>query len=139
MAILNMMGNLPSKLFNKEVDYEADTIKLMLLTSSATPNVDVHVYIEDLEGNEVGGTGYTAGGSTLTGKTVSYSESTDTTTFDADDVVWSSSTITARYCVLYDSDSSVILGYADFGVDKSTLGDDFTVTFSSSGIFTSVV
>jgi biotin carboxylase len=44
---------LPSKLFNKEVDFETDTIKLMLLSASSTPNIDTHVYIEDVEGDEV--------------------------------------------------------------------------------------
>lgn len=139
MAAINLMGQLPSKLFNEEVDFESDTIKIMLLTSSATPNVDVHVYIEDLEGAETSGTGYTAGGATLANKSVSYDSGTNTTTFDADNVVWSSSEITARYCVVYDDTSSVIIGYADFGQDKTSNGADFTVNFDASGIFTVVV
>ena len=143
MASVYVMGQLPIKIFNKEVDYEADTIKLMLLSSSATPNVDTHVYLADVEGDEVSGTGYVAGGETLTGKTISYNSGTDTTSFDADDVTWSSSTITARYGILYvdtgDSSTSPIIAYMDFDAEKSSSSGDFTVQFNASGIFTATV
>lgn len=63
-----MYANAFLKVFNKEIDWDSDTIKLMLLTSSHTPNLDTHAYKSDLT-NEVSGTGYTAGGATLASKT----------------------------------------------------------------------
>ena len=139
MASVNVMGYLPSKLFNKEVDFETDTIKLMLLSASSTPNIDTHVYIEDVEGDEVSGTGYDAGGKALTNKTITYDSGTDTTTFDADNVEWETVTIETRYGVLYDEDSSVIIAYLDFDSTQSPSGVDFTVSFNASGIFTATV
>jgi hypothetical protein len=58
--------------------------------------------------------------------------------FDADDVVWTSSTITARGAVLYKDtgtpSTSPLICYIDFGSNKSSNGADFTIQWSSSGI-----
>lgn len=58
-------------LVNKEADWNSDTLKITLHTSSHTPNLDTHVYVSDLT-NEVSGTGYSAGGITLTSPTQVY-------------------------------------------------------------------
>ena len=93
------------------------------------------------DGNEVSGDGYNAGGAEATTKAVT--EATKVTTFDADDVTWTSSTITARYSILYLSTgtagTSYLIGYADFGEDKSSSSGDFTVAWDDSGILTLTV
>lgn len=53
------------------VDYLSDTIKVMLATSTYTPNLDTHETKADVT-NEVVGTGYVAGGTTLGTKTIVY-------------------------------------------------------------------
>ena len=58
-------------LFNGEIDFDTDTIKAALATSTYTPNFATHRYFSDVT-NEVTGTGYTAGGATLASKTVTY-------------------------------------------------------------------
>jgi hypothetical protein len=58
-------------LVNKEADWNSDTIKITLHTSSYTPNRDTHVYVSDLT-NEVTGPGYSAGGATLASCTQTY-------------------------------------------------------------------
>lgn len=58
-----------AKAFNMEIDFNSDTIKVMLCTSSYTPDLDAHVYKSSVT-NEVSGTGYTATGATLTSATV---------------------------------------------------------------------
>jgi hypothetical protein len=127
-------------LSTKPVDLLNNTIKVMLCTSSYTPDQDNHTTKANVTG-EVSGTGYTAGGKALTNKTLTYTASTNTTTFDADDVTWTNSTITARYAVIYadigstDSDKPLI-GYVDFGEDKSSSNGDFTIQWSTSGICT---
>lgn len=133
-----LYGQLMAKAFNKEVDFDSDTIKVMLTTSSYTPNQDTHVYKSDVT-NEVTGTGYTTGGQALASKTVTYDSATNTVILDAADTVWSSSTITARYAVIYDdagaSDASkVLLGYVDFGSDQSSTSGNFTLTWDATGI-----
>jgi hypothetical protein len=53
-------------LLNKEIDFDSDTIKAILLTSSYTPDV-AHDYKNDLTNEVANGNGYTTGGFTLTG------------------------------------------------------------------------
>lgn len=57
--------------YNKEIDWDTDTIKISLHTSSYTPNLDTHDYFSDVT-NEVSGTGYTSGGATLASKAMTY-------------------------------------------------------------------
>ena len=133
-----MYGNALLKALNKEVNYITDTIKVMLCTSAYTPNQDTHIYKSSIT-NEVTGTGYTTGGATLTNKTMTYDGATNTIKLDANDVVWASSTITARYAVIYDDtgtdSTSTLLGYIDFGEDKISSSGDFKITWDTAGIF----
>lgn len=134
-----LYGSFIAKSLNKEIDLDTDTIKVALLTSAYTPNQDVHDYFDDVSSYEVTGTGYTAGGATLTGKTVSYDAPTNTITFDADDVVLASSTITARYAVVYDASPATaatrpLIGYVDFTSDQSSTNGNFTITWDATGI-----
>jgi hypothetical protein len=78
--------------------------------------------------NEVTGTGYTAGGNTLTGATVTL---TGTTAFvDFSDTSWSTATITARGALIYNSSkSNKAVAVLDFGSDKTSTGGTFTIQF----------
>lgn len=134
-----LYGNFLAKALNKEVDFDTDTIKVALLTSSYTPNQDTHDYYDDVSTYEVSGTGYTSGGATLASKTVTYDSGTNVIVLDAADVTWSSSTITARYAVVYDDSgasagSKALIGYVDFGSDQSSTNGNFTITWDSTGI-----
>lgn len=133
-------GNAIAKAFNKEVDYDTDTIKVMLLSSAYTPNQDSHSYVSDVRANEVTGTGYTAGGATIANKLVTYDAATNTTKFDADDVTWAASTITARYAVVYDDAGATdatkpLLAYFDFTTDRASSNGEFTIRWGADGIF----
>lgn len=128
------------KALNKEIDYDTDTIKVMLCTSAYTPNQDTHVYLSDVT-SEVTGTGYTAGGAALASKTITYTGATNVIMLDAADVTWASSTITARYAVIYDDTPATtatkpLLGYVDFGVDQTSIAGNFTITWDAAGLFT---
>lgn len=134
-----MYGNFLLKALNKEVDWDTDTIKVALVSSSYTPNQDSHDYWDDVSANEVTGTGYTAGGATLGSKTATYDSGTNVVILDAADTVWASSTITARYAVIYDDAGAtaaqkVLVGYVDFGSDQSSTNGNFTVTWDATGI-----
>lgn len=54
------------------VDYLSDTIKGALLADTHTPDLDTHEVFDDVDGDEISGTGYTAGGATLGSKTITY-------------------------------------------------------------------
>lgn len=116
-------------------DTTADRFKVMLVTSAYTPDFGTHDFKADVT-NEVTGTGYSAGGESLT--SVTLTQSGGTITFDAADVTWTSSTITARGAVVYDDSlaSDPLICYIDFGADKSSSSGDFVLSFNASGIFT---
>jgi hypothetical protein len=125
------------KALNKEIDFDTDTIKVMLCTSAYTPDQDAHVYKDVSVTNEVTGTGYTAGGATLASKTITYTGATNIIALDAADVTWASSTITARYAVIYDdspASSKPLLAYVDFGADQASNNGNFTITWDAAGI-----
>lgn len=133
-------GLAQQSVMNKEIDWDTDTIKVMLCTSTYSPNQDTHRYKSDVT-NEVTGTGYTAGGATLASCTYSYNSGTNVLTLDAADTSWASSTITARYAVIYDSTPSTdatrpLIGYVNFGADVSTTAGTFSIVWDSAGIFT---
>jgi hypothetical protein len=88
--------------------------------------------------DEVTGTGYTAGGGTLTNVTPT---SAGTTAFtDFADLVFSTVTITARGCMIYNSTAGtnavVIL---DFGADKSASVGDFTIQFPTADATNAII
>ena len=66
-------------------DTTADRFKCMLTTSSWTPNYSTHSIKSDVT-NEVSGTGYSAGGESLT--SITFATSGGTITWDAADVEW---------------------------------------------------
>lgn len=55
-------------LAQKRVDFDSDSFKMVLCTSSYTPDFATHDFYNDIT-NEVTGTGYTAGGQALTSVT----------------------------------------------------------------------
>lgn len=139
-----LYGNAILKMLNKEIDWDSDTIKVALCTSSYTPNQDTHDYFDDVVANEITGTGYTAGGATLASKTTNYDAGTNVAKFDAADVNWAASDLTARYAILYDAQTGVaatspLIGYIDFGADADSYSSDFTITWHANGIFTFTV
>lgn len=137
-----MYGKFLLSLANKEVDLDSDTLKVMLCTSSYTPDQDTHQYKSSVT-NEVSGTGYTATGQALTSVTVGYDAPSNTLKLDAADPSWTSSTITARYAVFYDSTPSTdatrpLIAYVDFGADVISTAGTFTITLDAAGIVTIV-
>ncbi len=125
-------------LLNGAIDLDTDTIKVMLVTSSYSPDVDAHEYRDDIT-NEVTGTNYSSGGTALSNKSVTADNTDNEGVFDADDVSWASSTITARGAVLYKSrggasSADELLCYFDFTSDKTSTNGTFTIQWASEGI-----
>lgn len=122
---------------NGGIDLDTDTIKVALVTSSYTPDIDAHDNFDDIT-NEVSGTGYTAGGATLGSVTVTVDNTDNEGVFDAADTSWASSTITARGAVIYKStgtaSTSKLICYVDFGSDVTSTSSTFQITWNSEGI-----
>jgi len=60
------------KMINKEIDFDSDSIVLSLHTSSYTPDLNAHDYVNDLSAELAASGGYSTGGVTLGSKTVTY-------------------------------------------------------------------
>ena len=129
------------KIMDGSIDLDTDTIKVVLVTSSYTPNIDTHTQYSHIT-NQVTGTGYTAGGATLANKSVAVDTTNDRAKFDADDTTWTSASITARGAIIYKyiddggspDDTSPLICYKDFGADITSTNGDFTIQWSADGI-----
>lgn len=120
------------------IDMANDTIKVALVTSGYTPDMDTHVFFDDIT-NEVSGTGYSAGGETLSGKSVTQDDDADESYLTASNTIWEGSSITARGAVMYKStgvgSTSPLIAYFDFGQDETTVADTFRLTWPEGGLF----
>ena len=117
-----------------------DTFKLAMYDDNASFTAATTDYTAT---DEVSGTGYSAGGGTLTNVTPTTSGTTALTDFA--DLTFSSSTITARGALIYNTttgggtgttDSVVIL---DFGSDKSSSAGDFTIVFPTADASNAII
>lgn len=136
-------GPYQQSLGNKEIDLDSDALKVMLCTSTLAINQDTMRYKSSIT-NEVVGTGYTATGAALAGLVAAYTSGTNTFNLDANDTVWTTSTITARYAIIYDSTPGTdatrpLICWVDFGADVISSGGNFTITWDPAGIIATVV
>ena len=126
-----------ANIMNGGIDLDTMAIKVALVTATFAPNQDTEEDFADVT-NEITGTGYTAGGQALTTKAVTIDDTDNEGVFDADDVTWSTSTITARGAVVYyDSTvaaTSLLICYLDFGSDQTSTAGDFTIAWNAEGI-----
>jgi hypothetical protein len=137
-------NSLLGQLFSAGVNFPADTIKVALLSSSypaGETQRDTHDFFNDVSAFEVSGTGYTAGGKTLTSVVVSVDPTNNRASVDADDVTWTTSTMTFRYAVIYKStgtpSTSPLVKMIDLGAEQNTSGTDYTITWSAAGFLNS--
>jgi len=114
----------------------ADTFKIALYTSSATLDSTTTAYSVT---NEVSGTGYSAGGNTLTISQVPTSSST-TAFLDFSDTTWSSATITANGALIYNStNSNTAVAVLAFGGDKTSTNGDFSIIFPAADASNAII
>jgi hypothetical protein len=115
----------------------AQTFKIALYTSSASLDAATTAYSTT---NEVVGTGYSAGGNTLTISTNPTSSGT-TAFLDFADTTWSAATITARGAVIYLADGATdpAVAVLDFGSDKTSTAGDFTIQFPTADASNAII
>lgn len=136
MAISQAMcSSFKQEILLGEHDLDTDVIKIALYTSLATLGASTTVYTTS---DEVVGTGYTAGGNTLTSPTVSLSGTTAYVDFA--DTSWTTATITARGALIYNSSkSNKAIAVLDFGSDKTSTAGTFTIQFPANNASDAVV
>jgi hypothetical protein len=140
MAITQAMcTSFKQALLDGEMDFSSDTAqsyKIALYTSSASLDAATAAYTTS---NEVSGTGYTAGGNTLSIST--NSTSTGTTAFlSFATTTWTTATITARGALIYQAGGSTpAVAVLDFGGDKTSTAGDFQITFPTADATNAII
>ena len=125
--------------FKKELyegvhNFITDTLKIALYTDTAQLTYETTAYTST---GEVVGTGYTAGGVTLTGVSVNSSGQTAYVSFA--NPTWTNASFTARAALIYNAtQSNKAIAVLDFGADKTTTGT-FTITLPDNSATAAII
>ena len=126
--------------FQKELyegihDLLTDTIKIALYTANADLGANTTVYSTT---DEVVGTGYVAGGNTLTGASVNSSDGVAFVSFN--NTNWSSASFTCRGALIYNSSkANRSIAVLNFGSDKIVSNQTFTITFPANTATSAII
>ena len=112
------------------------TYKIALYTSLANLTPDTLAYTTT---GEITGTGYTAGGKTLTVSQVpTYDASNDTAYVSFANVTWNPASFTTRGALIYNSTTGSAVAVLNFGSDK-TATNTFTITFPTNSASDAII
>lgn len=134
----NAYGKFVEHQLKADIDWDTPpTIKAMICGSGYTPDFDADEYRSDVT-SEVSGSGYTAGGITLTGVTFSLDATNHWVKIDANDADFGTVTFTAgTQLILYISTGSaatdILISRHSF-TSASPSGVNFTYAFNANGI-----
>jgi len=109
------------------------TYKIALYTANATLNQSTLTYTTT---GEVVGTGYTAGGQTLTVIPPQTDDYTAYLSFNT--VTWNPASFTVRGALIYNSTTNAAVAVLDFGADK-TPTTSFTITFPTNNAANAII
>lgn len=141
-ATNQMFGPAVENMFKGQFDLSEDVVKVALF-SAYVFNED-HASLAQIKaaGTEASGTGYSAGGATLTHGTadaVTYADGIISFGENAEDTEWESSTITASFAVVYvdaATDAERLgLCVIDFDGEESSVDGTFKIDWHQLGIF----
>jgi hypothetical protein len=129
-----IFNNAKKLLGDGTINWPANTIRVALVTTAYTPDIDAHLYVSSIT-NELSGTGYSR--KDLANKSVVVDNANDRADYKADNVTWtaiSASGATAGAAVVYkfgtvDGDSPLI-AYVDI-TDTIMNGGDFTIKWDN--------
>ena len=122
-------------------NFDSDTFKIALYTGSADIGPSTTAYTTS---GEASGTGYTAGGNTLTVSTTPTSGTNSygvvTAYISFTNTEWTSASFTARGALIYNSSkSNKSVAVLDFGGDKTVTAGTFTVQFPAADANSAIV
>ena len=142
MAITTAMCNtFKQELLGGVHDLDTDSLKLALIKASPSGTYGAATTnYSDVTGNsdEATGTGYSAGGQNLDGATISVDGTTAIVDFT--DEVFSSATVSADGCIIYNSSASnKAICVIDFGGTKTSTNGDFTIQFPAADASNAII
>ena len=128
-------NSLIDDLLKANINFNSDTFKMMLVTSSYVADKDNHSKKSSVTNEVAGSAGYTTGG-----KTVTLTLTKDLTN-DREDIQftipsWTEASITARAGVIYKSRGGLssadeLIAYIDFGSNFTSTNGTFLVTMTN--------
>ncbi len=114
-----------------------DTLKVLLLDETYTPDPASHETLDDING-EVSGAGYTSGGQSLTGRDILRDDLSGRAALHAENPTWPAADFSARAALLYrlgaNPADSPLLAYYDFGRLITPDGGDVTLEWHADGV-----
>lgn len=128
-ALANALGGETSG-EDRRTDYLSDSIKVALLSDAYVPDLDADEQFSAIDGDEISGAGYSAGGVALSGKTLTLSGKT--LSFGADDPSWATVTAAgARWAVAYNATNgdTPLLWVFDLYGPHSPAAEDVAIRF----------
>jgi hypothetical protein len=136
MAVYN---SFKKKIMDGSIDLDTDNINVALFTDGYTADLDAHTFYSDVTASEVAqANGYTTKGQTLASPVISIDTTNDLAYFDCSDVTWATSTITARYAIIFKNSgantTSPLVAYVDFGANKTSDNGNFIISWSTAGV-----
>jgi hypothetical protein len=135
MIVQTQTTSFKAELYEGIHDLIDDTIKIALFNANADLSASTTAYSTN---QEVTGTGYTAGGNTLTGATVRSSGTTAYVSFD--NTTWSSASFTCRGALIYNSSkSNRSVAILNFGSDKIVANGTLTIEFPNNDVNSAII
>ena len=136
----NVYNNIKEQLHLATMDFDTDTFKIILLKTT-TFSADDNPAYADYSADEITAAGYSAGGETLTGLTVTQDDTNDRAKWDAADMTWTSlASTTIVGAVIYDDTITATTIPADPCVTHTEIatnsnGGNYTMAFHANGIW----
>ena len=116
-------------------DFLNDVFKIALYDSTATLDSNTTVYTAT---GDVTSAGYTAGGQVLLVPTVGVGNDTGYASFASP--IWYGTTFSVRGALIYNfTKSNKSVGVLNFGIDQTTLGQNFEIRFPANNPETSII
>jgi hypothetical protein len=135
MIVQTQTTSFKAELYEGIHDLIDDTIKIALFNANADLTASTTAYSTN---QEVTGTGYTAGGNTLTGATVRSNGTTAYVSFD--NTSWSSASFTSRGALIYNSSkANRSVAVLNFGSDKIVANGTLTIEFPSNDVTSAII
>jgi len=119
------------------ISLNSNTFGAMLMTGYAF-NQDTHHFRSDVTGEVATGTGYTYGGATLTGATITYDATSNEVRWDFADPSWPTSSFSASQMMVYKrrggtSSADELVMYIEFGGTQTVTSGTFTYQVPATG------
>jgi len=125
MIVQTQTTSFKEELYEGIHDLLTDTIKIALYTANADIDADTTAYVVT---DEITGTGYTAGGNTLTGTTVKSENGVAYVSFN--NTTWAAASFTCRGALIYNfTKANRSIAVLNFGSDKTVLNQTFQIQF----------